>query len=55
MKHCIYCKTELGEDSVIDFCERCGYGVFGMKMYKAILANMTEAQHRGDLDQNSFR
>ena len=51
MKKCIYCKCEVAESSVIDFCERCGRGVFGDKMFEAIVSNMEEAQQRGDLDQ----
>ena len=51
MKKCIYCKTELHDTSVIDFCERCGKGAFGDKMFNAIIQNMKEAGKRGDLDQ----
>ena len=52
MKKCIYCKKELNNESVIDFCDRCGVGVFGPKMFKTIVQNMQEAERRGDLDQN---
>jgi len=48
MKKCIYCGTGISEESVIDFCERCGVGVWGQKMYKAILQNMENARDRGD-------
>lgn len=51
MKKCIYCKSEINDESVIDFCERCGKGVFGDRMFNAILHNMKEAGKRGDLDQ----
>ncbi|MFA5173848.1 MAG: hypothetical protein WC438_01575 [Candidatus Pacearchaeota archaeon] len=51
VKKCIYCKCELSEDSVIDFCERCGKGVWGAKMYETIVNNMSEARQRGDLFQ----
>ena len=54
MKKCIYCKTDINSESVVDFCERCGVGVFGRKMFQAILDNMNEANQRGDLDQNKF-
>ena len=47
----MYCKTDVAEESVIDFCERCGRGVFGDKMFNAIIQNMTEAKQRGDLEQ----
>ena len=50
MKKCIYCKSDISED-VIDFCERCGRGVFGEKMFNTIVNNMREAGKRGDLDQ----
>lgn len=51
-KKCIYCKCEIPEESVIDFCQRCGVGVWGEKMFKAILNNMEEARERGDLYNN---
>ena len=51
MKKCIYCRCEIPTESVIDFCERCGKGVFGDRMFEAIIQNMQEAQQRGDLNQ----
>lgn len=51
MKKCIYCKCEIPNERVIDFCDRCGYGAFGEKMFKAIVQNMQEAEKRGDLYQ----
>ena len=50
MKKCIYCKGDISEESVIDFCERCGRGAFGDKMFHAIVQNMQEAGKRGDLE-----
>lgn len=52
MKKCIYCKIELSDSSVIDFCERCGKAVFGDRMFKTIVNNMMEAEKRGDLFQS---
>ena len=49
MKKCIYCGTEIPDESVIDFCEKCGVGVWGEKMFKTILKNMEDARERGDL------
>ena len=51
MKKCIYCKCNIEESSVIDFCERCGYSAFGEKMFKTIVHNMKNAEKRGDLMQ----
>lgn len=51
MKKCMYCKCEVEDSSVIDFCERCGKGVFGEKMFNTIVENMQEADKRGDLQQ----
>ena len=51
MKKCMYCKCDVDETSVIDFCERCGKGVFGEKMFNAIVQNMQDANSRGDLEQ----
>ena len=52
-KKCIYCGVEVSDDSVIDFCQRCGISTFGSKMFKTIIDNMTEANARGDLEQGS--
>ena len=54
MKKCIYCKSEIEDSSVIDFCERCGKGVFGDNMFRAIVENMEEAKQRGDLEQGRY-
>lgn len=51
MKKCIYCKCALSDNSLIDFCERCGKGVWGEKMFRTIVQNMSEAKDRGDLEQ----
>jgi len=52
-KKCIYCKTDIPIESVIDFCERCGIGVWGEKMFKTIRDNMQNAHDRGDLRNSS--
>lgn len=41
------------EDNIIDFCDGCGYKVFGGKMLNAIKKNMEDAKERGDLFQGS--
>jgi len=51
MKRCLYCGCEISDESVIDFCEKCGKAAFGDKMLKAIKDNMTNAREKGDLNQ----
>lgn len=48
-KKCIYCKIEISDDSVIDFCSKCGVDVWGEKMFNAIVKNMEDARDKGDL------
>ena len=45
----MYCKSDIPDKSVIDFCERCGKGVWGEKMFRTILKNMEDARDRGDI------
>lgn len=53
VKRCIYCKSDIAETSVVDVCNRCGVGVWGEKMFSAIVANMENARDSGDLFQGS--
>ena len=48
-KKCIYCKGEIPDESVIDFCENCGKGVWGGRMFNAIVKNMENARDKGDI------
>lgn len=48
-KKCLYCKTELPDESVIDFCETCGKEVWGEKMFEAIVENMKNSKSNGDI------
>ena len=52
-KKCIYCKSEIAPESVIDFCEKCGISVWGHKMFNAIKASMEDSRERGDLEQGN--
>lgn len=49
MKKCIYCKKDIAEENIVDFCEDCGKRVWGEKMFNAIIKNMEEARKRGNL------
>jgi len=49
-KKCIYCSCEIPDESVIDFCARCGHGVWGEKMFNTIVENMENARNRGDIN-----
>ena len=53
-KKCIYCKIEIEHDAVLDVCQRCGHGVWGEKMYAAIVKSMQDAKASGNLDQGSI-
>ncbi len=53
MGKCVYCKGEIGDDRAVDVCNRCGVGVWGEKMFQAILDNMGNAREKGDLFQGS--
>ena len=52
-KNCIYCKLPLEDSSVVDVCKSCGIGVWGEKMFSAIVQNMENAKEVGDLYQGS--
>ena len=48
-KKCLYCKRDISEESVVDFCESCGKGVWGEKMFNTIVQNMENSKNNGDL------
>jgi|WetSurMetagenome_2_1015567.scaffolds.fasta_scaffold122236_2 hypothetical protein len=53
MSKCVYCKTQIPDESVVDVCRRCGIGVWGEKMFNAIIQNMEGAKDAGDLYQGT--
>ncbi len=50
-KRCVYCKAEIKDERAVDVCNNCGVGVWGERMFKAIIQNMGEAKEKGDLNQ----
>jgi hypothetical protein len=54
VKKCIYCKIQIDENSVVDVCKRCGVGVWGERMFSAIIQSMEGAKKAGDLYQGSI-
>ena len=53
MKNCIYCKKRIDDEAVVDVCESCGHKVWGEKMFKTIVDNMSKAKDVGNLYQGS--
>jgi hypothetical protein len=54
MAKCVYCKNDIADGRAVDVCDRCGVGVWGEKMFKAIIQNMDTAKQKGDLMQGSI-
>ena len=50
---CVYCKKEISDDRAVDVCAPCGHGIWGEKMFKAIIDNMGNAKKKGDLYQGN--
>jgi hypothetical protein len=53
MAKCIYCGCEISDDRAVQVCDSCGKGVWGEKMFRAIIENMGNAKIKGDLMQGS--
>ena len=46
---CVYCGNELHDNRAVDVCDKCGVGVWGKKMFDAIIKNMNDARDNDDL------
>ncbi len=53
MKKCVYCNVEIYDERAVDVCNNCGVGVWGERMFRAIIQNMQDAREKGDLHQGS--
>ena len=49
-KRCIYCKTDIEQNCVVDMCPRCMHGVWGEKMTNLIVSRMNEEKAKGNLE-----
>ena len=49
IKKCVYCRQDLQDQRAIDVCDKCGVGVWGQRMFNAILQGMNNANAKGDL------
>lgn len=49
VKKCIYCGKEVIDERVVDFCDKCGIGIWGEKMFGVIIQSMEEARDKGNL------
>ena len=50
---CVYCNVEITDERAVDICSPCGHGIWGSKMFQAIVSNMGDARDKGDLYQGS--
>ena len=50
MKKCIYCKNQILDERLIDVCNHCGIGVWGEKMFNAIIQNMENEKEKGNME-----
>ncbi len=54
VKKCGFCKSSIPDDKAFEVCDRCGFGIWGEKMFSAIKGNMESAKDKGDLYQGSI-
>ena len=54
VRKCVYCRCSIEDERDVDVCDKCGRGVWGEKMFNAIIKNMKNAKEKGDLFQGSI-
>jgi len=50
VKRCIYCKTEIDSNSVVDMCKPCMHRVWGPRMTEAIVSGMQKEKEKGNME-----
>lgn len=49
-KRCIYCRTEIDSNSVVDMCTPCMHKVWGPRMTHAIVSGMEKEKAKGNME-----
>jgi len=49
-KQCIYCSCEIESHTPVDVCRKCGIGVWGNKMFNAIISGMNDEKKKGNME-----
>jgi hypothetical protein len=47
---CLYCQTDVSNESPVGVCKRCGVKVWGDKMFNAILDGMNKEKEKGNME-----
>jgi len=50
VRNCIYCSGEISNGIPIDVCQRCGIGVWGVKMFNAICDGVNSEAKKGNME-----
>ncbi len=50
VKRCVYCNSDISENSVVDICKPCMHQVWGPRMTAAIIGGMEKERDKGNLE-----